>query len=206
MPEQLLTIKEASKFLNVSKNTLRRWDKDGTFPSIRTSGKHRRYKQEDIDAFLGNESKELEKTVCIYGRVSSHDQKKKGDLDRQCQRLSEYCVKKKYKVGHILKDVGSGLSDLRRGFNKLVDLVIAGKVNVLVIEHKDRLTRFQFNILEKFFNSYGVTIECIDKPDKDSEEEFVNDIMMLMASFSGKLYGRRSAKNRRKKSEDNKVQ
>jgi len=131
--------------------------------------------------------------------VSSHDQKKKGDLDRQCQRLSEHCVKKKYKVGHILKDVGSGLSDLRRGFNKLAELVIAGKVSVLVIEHKDRLTRFQFNILEKFFNSYGVTIECIDKPDKDSEEEFINDIMMLMASFSGKLYGRRSAKNRREK-------
>jgi len=185
--DKLLTIEEASKLLNVSKNTLRRWDKDGTFPSIRTSGKHRRYKQEDINIFLGNESEEPEKTICIYGRVSSHDQKKNGDLDRQCQRLSEYCVKKKYKVGHILKDVGSGLSDLRRGFNKLVELIIAGKTNILVIEHKDRLTRFQFNVLEKFFTSYGVTIECVDKPDKDSEEEFVNDIMMLMASFSGKL-------------------
>ena len=199
MPEQLLTIEETSKLLNVSKSTLRRWDIDGAFPSVRTNGKHRRYKQEDIDDFLGNESEGPEKTVCIYGRVSSHEQKAKGDLDRQCQRLSEYCVKKKYKVGHILKDVGSGLSDLRRGFNKLVELAIDGKVNVLVIEHKDRLTRFQFNVLEKFFNSYGVVIECVDQPDKDSEEEFVNDIMMLMASFSGKLYGRRSAKNRRKK-------
>ena len=202
MPEQLLTIKEVSQILRVNIRTLERWDDAGKLPAVRTVGGHRRYKQKDIDAFLGNESEELEKTVCIYGRVSSHDQKKKGDLDRQCQRLSEYCVKKKYKVGHILKDVGSGLSDLRRGFNKLVELVIAGKVGTLVIEHKDRLTRFQFNILEKFFNSYGVTIECIDKPDKDSEEEFVNDIMMLMASFSGKLYGRRSAKNRRKKKDD----
>ena len=199
MTDSLLTIREVADILRVSVRTLERQDNAGKLLAVKTVGGHRRYKQEDIDNFLGNETEELEKTVCIYGRVSSHDQKKKGDLDRQCQRLSEHCVKKKYKVGHILKDVGSGLSDLRRGFNKLAELVIAGKVSVLVIEHKDRLTRFQFNILEKFFNSYGVTIECIDKPDKDSEEEFINDIMMLMASFSGKLYGRRSAKNRREK-------
>jgi len=187
MIDRLLTIKEAADILRVSPRTLRRWDETGKLEAIKTVGGHRRYCQEDVLQFIGVERDLEDKSACIYGRVSSHDQKKKGDLDRQCQRLSAYCVKKKYKVGHILKDVGSGLSDLRRGFNKLVGLVIAGKVNILVIEHKDRLTRFQFNVLEKFFNSYGVTIECVDKPDKDSEEEFVNDIMMLMASFSGKL-------------------
>jgi predicted site-specific integrase-resolvase len=71
-----------------------------------------------------------------------------------------------------------------------MDLVIGRKISKIVIEHKDRLTRFQFEILVKFFNSYAVEIECLEVPDKDSEEEFVNDIMMLMASFSGKLTGR----------------
>ena len=195
----LLTLQEAAKILNVSKLTLRQWDNSGKLKAIKTFGGHRRYNEEDIRKLVG-EVKKIEvndKPVAIYGRVSSHEQKQKGDLDRQCQRLSEYCAKHKYQVDHIIKDVGSGLSDSRVGFLKLIDLIIGRKIAKAVIEHKDRLTRFQYEILVKFFNSYGVEIECLEIPDKDSEEEFVNDIMMLMASFSGKLYGRRSAKRRK---------
>jgi putative resolvase len=99
--------------------------------------------------------------VCIYGRVSSHEQKQKGDLDRQCQRLSDYCAKKKYKVSYILKDVGSGLSDTRKSLLKLFNLVVDKKISKVIIEHKDRLTRFQFKVFEYFFNSY---IESLRKP------------------------------------------
>jgi len=197
----LLTLQEAAKILNVSKLTLRQWDNSGKLKAIKTFGGHRRYNEEDIRKLVGEEDKEAvtDKPVAIYGRVSSHEQKQKGDLDRQCQRLSEYCAKHKYQVDHIIKDVGSGLSDSRVGFLKLIDLVIGGKIAKAVIEHKDRLTHFQYEILVKFFSSYDVEIECLEIPDKDSEEEFVNDIMMLMASFSGKLYGRRSAKRRKEK-------
>ena len=199
----LLTLQEAAKILNVSNKTLRGWDNSGKLKAIKTFGGHRRYNEEDIRKLVGevNKIEVIDKPVAIYGRVSSHEQKQKGDLDRQCQRLSEYCAKRKYQVDHIIKDVGSGLSDSRVGFLKLIDLVIGRKIAKAVIEHKDRLTRFQYEILVKFFNSYGVEIECLEIPDKDSEEEFVNDIMMLMASFSGKLYGRRSAKRRRENKE-----
>lgn len=132
-------------------------------------------------------------------KVSSHEQKQKGDLDRQSQRLSEYCAKKKYRVEHIIKDVGSGLSDTRSGFNKLFDLVIGKKISKVIVEHKDRLTRFQFNVLVKFFDSYGVDIEKVENSAANDEEELVQDIMMLMAVFSGKLYGKRSAKRRKEK-------
>lgn len=137
--------------------------------------------------------------------MSSHEQKAKGDLDRQSNRLSEYCAKKKYKVEYIIKDVGSGLSDTRNGFVKLMDLVIEGKISKVVIEHKDRLTNFQFNLIEKFFNSYDVKIQRVENNDISGEEELVNDLMMLMASFSGKLYGKRSADRRRKKKEEKKA-
>lgn len=93
--------------------------------------------------------------------------------------------------------VGSGLSDSRNGLNRLFDLVIERKINKVIIENKDRLTRYQFNVLSKFFNSYGVEIETIDNKICTDEEELTNDIMMLMAVFSGKLYGRRSAKRRK---------
>jgi predicted site-specific integrase-resolvase len=101
-------------------------------------------------------------------------------------------------VTHIIKDVGSGLNDNRSGFNRLTELVIQKKVNKLVIEHKDRLTRFQFNFIKKMFESYGCEVIVINGVDVSSEEELATDIMSLMASFSGKLYGRRSAERRKK--------
>jgi putative resolvase len=198
----LLNIKEASEYLNVHPDTLRRWDKEGKLIPVKTDGGHRRYQQEVLDEFIGihqREVKEVVLPVAIYSRVSSHEQKAKGDLDRQSQRLSEYCAKKKFVVGEIIKDVGSGLSDTRSGFLKLTKLVIEKKISKIIIEHKDRLTRFQFGFIERMFNSYGVEIVCVEKVDVSEEEELVNDIMMLMASFSGKLYGKRSVKRRKNK-------
>lgn len=197
---KLLTIEQTSRILNVSQNTLRIWDSKGiNILPIKTNGGHRRYREDDVMKFIGefNEEINVDNIIVTYSRVSSHEQKTKGDLDRQSQRLSEYCAKKKYMVGYIIKDVGSGLSDSRTGFVKLVSLVIKKKINKVVIENKDRLTRFQFNLIKTFFNSYNVEIECIENNNISDVEEFANDVMTLMASFSGKLYGRRSAKRKK---------
>lgn len=207
MDNELLNINQVAKLLKVSKSILRYWDNIGKLKSVKTPGGHRRYLKQQIEDFMGivsNKTDKIENIVCIYGRVSSNEQKQKGDLDRQCQRLYEYCIKKKYKVEHILKDVGSGLSDTRTNLLKLFELVINRKINKVIIEHKDRLTRFQYNVYIKFFGSYNVEIECLDNKAND-EEDLVNDIMMLMASFSGKLYGRRSAERRKKKIENNQI-
>lgn len=202
MNNNLLTISQASKLLHVSQRTLRNWEKDGKISSIKTVGGHRRYFMTELNKFLDLKEEErnhIELPIATYSRVSSHEQKTKGDLDRQSQRLSEYCAKRKYMVEHIIKDVGSGLSDSRSGFIKLSKLVTEKKISKIIIEHKDRLTRFQFGFIERMFNSYDVDIICVEKNDISEEEELVNDIMMLMASFSGKLYGKRSAKRRKNK-------
>jgi len=202
--DRLLHISKAAEILGVVQATLRKWDESGAFKSIKTEGGHRRYRLSDVNAFMGHKEEPVQqeiKPVCIYARVSSHEQKQKGDLDRQSQRLSEHCAKNKYKVEYIIKDVGSGLSDARAGLNKLFGLVLERKISKAVIEHKDRLTRFQFNVLFRFFVSYGVSIECVEHLSSDDENELANDIMMLMAVFSGKLYGKRSAKRRQEKKE-----
>jgi predicted site-specific integrase-resolvase len=52
---------------------------------------------------------------------------------------------------------------------------------------------------EVFFKSHGVEIEVIDTElNKTFEEELTSDIVSLMASFSARLYGKRSSKNREK--------
>ena len=197
---RLISLNKASEILGVSKHSLRNWDDDGKLKSIKTIGGHRRYREEDIFNYIGEYKTEIiVDSVATYSRVSSHDQKQKGDLDRQSQRLSEYCAKKKYKVNYLIKDTGSGLSDTRSGFIKLIKLVIDKKISKVVIENKDRLTRFQYNLINTFFNSYGVEIERIENNNISDGDEFVNDIMTLMASFSGKLYGRRSHQNKKNK-------
>ena len=200
--KNLLNMKEAMDYLNVSKITLQRWDNSGRLKAIRTSGGHRRYKLSDLEKFIGEHHAEGKETddviVATYARCSTSNQKQHGDIDRQSQRLSEYCAKKKYKVEYIIKDMGSGLNDKRKGFIKLCDLVVNGKINKVVIEHKDRLTRFQYNLIEFFFNSYGVEIELLDKKEYTEQEELVNDMMMLIASFSGRLYSARQRKENKK--------
>lgn len=199
---KLLTIKGTASYLNVSQDTLRKWDKANKLKPLKTPGGHRRYDTDNLNEFLciKEKSKEDKSIVCAtYARVSSNEQKQKGDLDRQSQRLSEYCAKHGLLVTHIIKDVGSGLNDNRSGFNKLTDLIIKGEINKLVVEHKDRLTRFQFKFIKKMFESYGCEVIVINGIDVSSEEELAADMLSLLASFSGKFYGRRSAERRKKK-------
>lgn len=204
--DRLLTIKETTKLLHVSKSTLQRWDREGKLVAQRTSGGHRRYRLSEIEQRVGecgtkNENNTNETIAATYARCSTSDQKAHGDIDRQSSRLFEYCAKKKYKVEYVIKDMGSGLNDKRKGFVKLCNLVVNGKINKVIIEHKDRLTRFQYNLIEFFFNSYGVEIELLDKKEYTEQEELVNDMMMLIASFSGKVYSLRAQENRKKHKE-----
>jgi putative resolvase len=92
------------------------------------------------------------------------------------------------------------MNDNRSKLKQLFHLVRSHLINRVVVEHKDRLTRFNFFFLESFFSSHGVVIECIeDVLPKTYEAELVEDIVSLMASMSAKIYGRRSAANRKKK-------
>lgn len=202
--DKLFNISKTAEILDVTPKTLRLWDKDGKLKPVLTSGGHRRYKESDINRILGTESvQEEKKEVCVtYARVSSQKQKVSGDLDRQSQRLSEYCAKHNLYVEHIIKDCGSGLNDKRSGFVQLTDMVIKGKVNKVIVEHKDRLTRFQYNFIEKMFKVFGCEIIAIDdKEDVSDAEELTRDLMALLASFSGRYYGRRSLERRKKKSD-----
>ena len=205
--DKLLTLKETEQLLNVSKFTLQRWDNSGKLIALRTEGGHRRYKQSDIERLIGENNNETTNKsndiiVATYARCSIPDQKVHGDIDRQSSRIFEYCTKTNYKVEYIIQDTGSGLNDKRKGFTKLCNLVVNGKINKVVIEHKDRLTRFQYNLIEFFFNSYGVEIELLDKKEYTEQEELVNDMMMLIASFSGRLYSARAKENAKKRKEN----
>lgn len=92
------------------------------------------------------------------------------------------------------------MSDTRPKLKQLFQLVSKRKITKVVVEHKDRLTRFNFGIYEEFFSSHGVTIELIEEVlPKSYEAELVEDMLSLLASFSAKIYGKRSADRRKER-------
>ena len=201
MPD-LVTLRKAAEILGCGTSTLRTWDKNGSLVAIRTPGRQRRYRMGDLEAFQGIAKKSAQKSdaVAAYCRVSSHEQKAKGDLERQKGRVLTYCVTKKHVVGYVFEEVGSGMTDTRVKMLRLFDLAMKGEIGRVVVEHKDRLARFNFNIFQKFFESHGVTVEWMDDVlPKSYEAELVEDMVSLMASFSAKIYGKRSAENRKRK-------
>ena len=200
--DKLYNISKAAEILGVTPKTLRVWDKENKLKPVLTSGGHRRYRESDINKIIGIEqTSNAKQEICAtYARVSSQKQKVSGDLDRQSQRLSEYCAKHNLYVGYIIKDCGSGLNDDRQGFSQLTDLIVKGKVNKVIIEHKDRLARFQFNFIKEMYAVFGCEIIVLDnKEDVSDAEELTRDLMALLASFSGKYYGRRSLERHKHK-------
>lgn len=200
--EKPVTIRQAADQLGLHPDTLRKWDREGRIVAVRTPGGHRRYLPSQIKALLGQgEQEEREKNrVAVYCRVSSHDQKQKGDLERQVGRVLSHCVIKKYQVIQVFEEVGSGMSDERPKLKRLFKFVESGQIDRVIVEHRDRLCRFMFQFLVDYFASHGVQIEWVDEVlGKSYEEELVEDILSLMSSFSAKIYGKRSAENRKRK-------
>ena len=104
----------------------------------------------------------------------------------------------------VLKDVGSGLNEKRANFQKLLTMVCNNEVRNVYVTYKDRLTRFGFYYLETIFLAHDVRIIVVKDStlNKSTQEELVDDMMSLIASFSDKLYGMRSKGNRMKKGSD----
>jgi len=200
LEEKLISICKASELLGITIVSLRSYPED-ILKSIKTKGGHRRYRLSDVQRLQGLDIKNNnnDETTAVYCRVSSHDQKEKGDLERQKARLLEYTSLKNYKVKHIYEEVGSGMNDNRSKLKQILKLVNAHAIKRVVIEHKDRLTRFNFSIYKEYFNSHDVEIEYINETlTKTFEDELVEDMLSLMSSFSAKIYGKRSHQNRKK--------
>jgi len=195
--DQLIPVERAAKMLGVHPKTVRHWDELGKIRVVRTPGGKRRIPESEIRRLRGEAAPTTkERVLAVYGRVSSHDQKAHGDLERQVSHIRavmEQGAEPPFAEVVTITDVASGLSDRRTGLLRLMSLAREGRITDLAITYKDRLTRFGFGYLEQFFTGYGVRIHVVDGgADKKSlQEELVEDLISIVTSFSGKLYGLR---------------
>ena len=181
-------MREASKLLGVTVRTIQRWDKEGKIRCVRTVGGKRRVPESEIKRILGIHEK---RKIVGYARVSSHTQK--DDLERQIELIKSYARERDWEI-EVLKDIGSGLKEDRRNFQKLLKIVMNKEVSKVIVAYSDRLTGFGFKTLEQFFKSYGTEIVVINREKKTPQEELAEDLITIISHFAGRLYGRRSHK------------
>lgn len=192
----MYAIGRAAALLGVCIKTLRRWDAQKKIICTRTVGGHRRFSRREIERLLlqrgahpTEEGKTPTDNSAIYARVSSHTQRKRGDLDRQIQSLQTYAHDHDLNVSTIYKDVGSGLNPNRKGLWRLLNDAKKGMFRMVLINFKDRLTRFGYKYLEHYFAEFGVLLLSINRlDDKAPESELIEDLVAIVHSFSGKLY------------------
>ena len=197
MLDKYICISEASLLFGVTTTTLRRWEKNKVFlPHHRTCGNHRRYKLNDILNKIGIKSNKIERKTICYARVSSHDQKQ--DLDRQANVLVDFCSKNKFKNILIIKDLGSGLNFKKKGLKNLINLILSGQVERIILTHKDRLLRFGSDLLINISKHFNTETIILNNKKQSFEQELSSDVLEIITVFSAKLYGSRSHKNKQK--------
>ena len=128
--------------------------------------------------------KEIKKLNICYVRVSSNEQK--DDLERQKNLMVKLYPKHK-----IIKDIGSGLNLNKRWIKKIINLAIEWKINELVVAYKDRLTRFEFELIEELIEKYSkgkITI-LNEKEIVELEEELIKDVMSILNVYVAKMNG-----------------
>lgn len=146
------------------------------------------------DEIFNEKESENGETV-IYTRVSLPE-RRKTDLEYQAKRMSDFCVSNGWKIDRIIKEVGSGLNDSRPKLMELFD----GKRNIkrIVVEHRDRLTRFGFNYLLALAEARGIEIIVADKTE-NWKDDLMLDFVSVITSFCAIMYGQRRGKKKKDK-------
>ena len=185
------SIREFSKILGVSAQTLRNWDKKGTLKPHHTSPNgYRYYSHEQLNKVL-NVTPNLGRLTVGYCRVSSN--KQKDDLERQVESMRMYLISKG-KPFEIITDIGSGINYKKKGLRELIKLITQNKVDKVVVIYKDRLLRFGFELIEYIASLYNCEIEIVDNTEKSEQQELVEDLVQIITVFSCELQGKRANK------------
>lgn len=134
-----------------------------------------------------------EKQVAIYTRVSSTENKE--NLKSQTDRLINYCNAKGYKVTKVISEIGSGLNDQRP---KLEKLLCDNNIDIIVVQHKDRLARFGINYIQKLLKLNNREIEIVNNIETE-KEDLIQDFVSVITSFCARIYGQRRTKRKTEK-------
>ena len=140
--------------------------------------------------YIREKEKNDNNKCAIYARVSSNDRKE--SLNDQIRRVEEFANLKGYEIVQSYKEIASGMNDNRPQLNKILE---SNEWSVLLVENKNRLTRFGFNYIKTLLEKQGKRIEVMNSSD-DDKQDLMKDLISVIYSFSARMYGLHRRKNR----------
>lgn len=187
-----MKLPEYAKRIGVTRFTAHKWFHEGKIPGAYQLPSGLIYVP---DSIFDTEKQKPKGLTVVYARVSSSEQRKT-NLETQAERLTQFAIANGWIVDKVIKEVGSGLNDDRK---KLTDLLRSdAKIDRIIVEHKDRLTRFGFNYLQILADKLGFEIIVVN-PTMTDNEDLMQDFASIITSFCARLYGRRRAKHQTEK-------
>lgn len=173
--------KEAAKRLGVHVGTLRRWELEGRVTAIKTPSGHRRYAMRAVELLAGEQPRI---NTVLYARVSTNSQR--DDLQRQIEFLVS-----RHPEAEVISEIGSGLNYRRRKFLAILERVLKGDIQQIVVAYPDRLLRFGLELVEWICEKNECRIVVLNERKLSPQEELVQDILSILHCFSSRLYGLR---------------
>ena len=184
------TLAEFARLVGVSTRTLQRWDYLGQLVADRTPSNRRQYTEKHLAQVRGTVQHRVQRQTVVYCRVSSAGQKM--DLRNQRQMLEQFCAGRGLAVDEWIEEVGGGLNFKRKHFLAVIDRIISGEIEILVIAHKDRLVRFGYALIEHLCEVANCQLIVMNTETLSPERELVEDLMTIVQCFSSRLYGLRN--------------
>lgn len=196
-----MTAKEVLRILQITRPTLTKYVKENKLKvTVKGNGRY----DYDADSVYKMLNKDIERKTYLYARVSTPKQKK--DLENQVQLLKNFCFQNGYRINGIYQDIASGICfDKRKQFFDMLDEILSGRVNRVMITYKDRLSRVGFELFTYLFEKYGCEIIVISEigSEKLDSEELLEEIISLLHCYSMKLYSNGKAKKIKEILEEN---
>jgi predicted site-specific integrase-resolvase len=195
--KEFITIGNASMLSGLDIQTIRKMADTSQIESYRTPSGQRRINRNSLQKLcyndISNESEQIsQKQNFLYTRVST--KKQMDDLFRQV----EYVSKPEYSDYIVIQDIGSGINFKRKGLQTILDACIQRTIGEVVVAHRDRLSRFGFDLIELFIQKAGGKLTVLaNEKNSSSENELAEDLLSIIHIFNCRQMGKRSYKSRK---------
>ena len=193
--------KDVLKILNITRPTLTKYIKENKIKVDSVINGHYVYNDESVYSLIGLKKEKQNRLNVIYARVSNPPKKY---LDEQLKRLINFCSEKGITIDKEYFDIKSGMNFERDQFKDLIQEIVKGNIELIVIENKDRLCRFGFDLFNEFCKYFKTKIIVVNElSEKNFEQELTEDLISIIHYFSMKSYSHRRKLNKIKKEIEN---
>lgn len=179
---------EYADLMTVTRQTALNWYHQGKipFPTFRPSERIILVEVPEFFTGITSFEKETKNTTVAYCRVSTSKQKE--SLPLQKLAIYEYANSNGISIDKCVEEIESGFNENRK---KLSNILSDPTITTIIVEHRERLARSNFNLIKRTLNAQGRDIIVVN--DNDVEDDLMTEITEFMVSECGRLYGKRGA-------------